>query len=183
MQIQRAVADKSDESKRRNLDAQELVCAVAAREFDGPASGDLVVEVHPEATDVHIDGIESELTVAFENVILNAKQATENRGRLEILVRNISRGGNRWISIRFRDSGPGFERPEKATQLGWTTKSASGGTGTGLSIVERVVLQHDGDLSIRNALVEGWGAEVEIALPVVSRSWVAKLSTKPEDGN
>jgi signal transduction histidine kinase len=183
-QVDRAVSDKSNQPLKEVFDAADVVRTIVARELEADGGEQFAVEIRDESGEARMEGIEAEFTVAVENLVLNARQATKGFGRLQIEIANRTVDGVAGIALRFRDTGPGFERPEKAAELGWTTRSDAGGTGTGLAIVERVVLQHQGYLSVRNATDPGWGAEVEIVLPTLAptrlrdrvRQWVGRRS-------
>jgi len=176
-QVDHAVADKRADAEKGVFDAADVVRAVALREIEAEGPDGTAIEILGEPGDARVEGMEDEFALAVENLVLNARQAMSGRGALRIELRNRVHEGIRWLSVVFRDTGPGFERPEKATALGWTTRSDAGGTGTGLAIVERVVLQYGGDLRVGNSKEEEWGAEVEMRLPLAypAPGWLRRI--------
>ena len=67
--------------------------------------------------------------------------------------------------IVVRDSGPGFspEALRRVFEPYFTTRGERGGTGLGMAIVHRIVTEHGGRVSARNAA--GGGAEIVVRLP------------------
>ena len=103
-----------------------------------------------------------QLNQVFLNILNNALEAMENRGRLTI--RTWEDGG--YIQIRFSDDGGGIP-PEDLGHVfepGFTTKGRGVGTGLGLAICYRIVEEHGGTLGIESA--PGEGATVSITLPL-----------------
>ncbi len=98
------------------------------------------------------------------NIILNAAQAMEGRGRLRIRT-SLAPGGER-VRLEVKDSGPGI--PEdvlpRIFEPFFTTKEEGQGTGLGLSLVYGIVENHGGRISVNNA--PGGGARFVIELPV-----------------
>ncbi len=94
----------------------------------------------------------------FVHLIRNAVEAMENGGMLliEVIAENDR------ICIYVRDSGTGIADCDlhRATDPFYTTKTA--GTGVGLALVERIVRDHDGTLTIHRR--DRGGTEVIIVL-------------------
>jgi len=84
------------------------------------------------------------IRTAFSNLILNAVQACEEKGRIAIEGRN----GESEITIDVIDDGPGIapENRDKVFDIFFTNKSD--GTGLGLSIAKRFVELHQGKLEL-----------------------------------
>ncbi|MFP4446223.1 MAG: ATP-binding protein [Desulfosudaceae bacterium] len=100
----------------------------------------------------------------FMNIILNAAQAMESKGRLGIETA-LRPGGERMI-IRITDTGPGIPAEVLAHifEPFYTTKEEGKGTGLGLSLVYSIIDEHGGTISADNK-PEG-GAVFTIELPV-----------------
>lgn len=108
------------------------------------------------------------------NLILNAVQAMDSKGRLVISTR-ASRAGvestlhdgtgrEGMVEMRIKDSGPGIP-PDVLKSIFipfFTTKDK--GTGLGLAICQRIVQSHGGVVEVRNR--RGRGAEFTVKLPV-----------------
>lgn len=107
---------------------------------------------------------ETRLRQVFENLIDNATQHAPPQSRVTVSAELIERGGRRWVEARVNDSGPGFAASdfERVFEPFFTTRSD--GIGLGLSIVQRVVQEHGGQVTAANR-PEG-GAVVAVQLPV-----------------
>ncbi len=107
---------------------------------------DVLVEVEcPEdLPSVQLDA--NQIKQAFFNVIRNAIQAMTNGGMLKISMAST----DRFVSISFKDTGPGIS-PEELSQIfeaHHTTKSE--GSGIGLMIVQRIVRDHGGQIEVHS---------------------------------
>jgi PAS domain S-box-containing protein len=95
------------------------------------------------------------------NLIQNAIESVMENGIIMIRVEKIL---NQEIEIRIKDNGKGI--PEKIRSnifnLYFTTKAT--GTGIGLSIVQRIIYEHEGTIFVESE--PGNGAEFIIKLPV-----------------
>jgi len=105
-----------------------------------------------------------QLNQVFINILNNALEATENRGRITIKTR---KDGDR-IRIRFSDDGHGIPPEDlgRVFEPGFTTKGRGVGTGLGLAICYRIIEDHGGTLDV--ASKPGEGATVSITLPIES---------------
>ena len=100
-----------------------------------------------------------QLTQALLNLLINALQAVERRGSIEVSAAQRSE----FVVIGVRDTGPGVP-PEKASAIFepyYTTKPE--GSGLGLWIAQQIALAHGGNISVEN-LPEG-GALFTLRLP------------------
>jgi PAS domain S-box-containing protein len=101
------------------------------------------------------------LQVVFQNVLMNAAQAMEGEGRIDVaIIRNDGR-----CRVAIADRGPGMpeEVREKAFDAFFTTKHR--GTGLGLPIAKRVVEAHGGAIYIDIAPAGGTTISVDLPLP------------------
>lgn len=105
---------------------------------------------------------------ALVNVILNACEAMVNGGRLDIFeeVGTIEPHGQ-VVLVKVRDAGPGIpsEIHEKIFEPFFSTKDE--GSGLGLSIVKRVVEDHEGWVHVHSVI--GHGTTFVIGLPLKER--------------
>ncbi len=100
------------------------------------------------------------LTQALMNMVINAMQAVEHKGRIEVNARSSADG----IHISVRDNGPGIP-PEKLAAIFdpyFTTKAE--GNGLGLWIAQQIVSAHGGRVQAQNA--PDRGAIFTMSLPV-----------------
>jgi two-component system NtrC family sensor kinase len=126
---------------------------------------------------------QGQLQQAFANIILNAAQAMEGRGRLTIETDEVgaasqppaagsgleARGsGVMWVRATISDTGPGID-PEDLPHLFepfFTTKEAGQGTGLGLAISYGIVQRHGGRIAVSS--LPGEGATFTVLLPRVT---------------
>ena len=101
----------------------------------------------------------SQLKQALLNLLLNSLQAIEKSGEISI----TSETSNGWISVEIKDTGPGIS-PENLSRVFtpfFTTKNE--GVGLGLGIVERIVRNHRGKITVESQF--GQGTTFTIRLP------------------
>ena len=104
-----------------------------------------------------------ELNQVWTNLIDNAIDAVDGRGR--ITVRTASENGR--VLIEIADDGPGIpnEVREKIFDPFYTTKDVGKGTGLGLDISHRVVVEdHKGDIRV---LSEPGDTRFQVRLPIL----------------
>ncbi len=121
---------------------------------------DLVVEL--DTTLPQIYGNQQYLQQVFLNLIMNARDAMPNGGRLLIHTEAV----NGFVRINFSDTGEGIpkENLEKIFQAFYTTKEKGKGTGLGLSVSHRIIKQHEGTISVESQV--GIGTTFSIAIPI-----------------
>jgi signal transduction histidine kinase len=98
----------------------------------------------------------------FLNLALNARDVMSQGGRL--VVRVLEHRGE--VRIQFEDTGPGVPRElrKKIFDAFFTTRAD--GTGLGLAFVDRIVSEHGGSVTVKDAPTRG--AVFEIRLPLES---------------
>jgi PAS domain S-box-containing protein len=103
------------------------------------------------------------------NLIQNACQALPDNGR-SIRVSTLSDTEAGTVVLRISDQGRGIpaESLPHITDPFFTTKHDSGGVGLGLSISERIVEEHGGQITFASWV--GKGTQVEVTLPVDDNS-------------
>lgn len=109
-----------------------------------------------------------ELNQVWTNIIINACDAMDKKGRL--VIRCHAKDDS--IILQFQDSGPGIpkEIQEKIFEPNFTTKNQSKkfGLGLGLAISREIIRKHNGSIFFENAK-EGGGI-FTITLPVIHDS-------------
>ncbi len=106
----------------------------------------------------------------FHNLAMNAAQAMKDTGgtlQISTHMTSLSKtGGDKWIEIRIRDTGPGIQEDslKKIFDPFYTTKPPGEGTGLGLSVSFSIAKNHGGELSARNH--PDGGAEFTLRIPV-----------------
>ncbi len=139
------------------LDLRAFADAMVARVADDPRFAGVEVAASGMSAPVSADPALLEGVVL--NLLINASQALQHRGRIEVAVR--SDGSEAVLEVR--DDGPGIsaDRIERVFEPFFTTRHR--GTGLGLAIVRRVVESHEGSVSLR-CPTDG-GTVVEMRLP------------------
>jgi nitrogen fixation/metabolism regulation signal transduction histidine kinase len=96
------------------------------------------------------------------NLLQNALQAVNGQKGARVDVELWSTGDK--VELSVRDNGPGLadEMRDRLFEPYATTKAE--GTGLGLAIVHRIVVEHGGEISYRDA--RGGGAEFRVELPI-----------------
>lgn len=107
-----------------------------------------------------------ELRQVFLNLIMNARDAMPEGGKLTISTRRIEKQGNPFVSIKFKDTGEGISVKNLNSVFDpfFTTKKEGKGTGLGLSISHGIIENHGGEISVNSK--EGKGTTFTIDLPV-----------------
>lgn len=115
------------------------------------------------APSVHIVADYDQIKQVLMNIILNAIDAIEHEGAIDVRVQSVKIDGESFYSITVTDNGKGIEEGslEKLFDPFYTTKDE--GTGLGLSISYGIIHRHMGRIDIGNR-PEG-GAQVVIWLP------------------
>ncbi len=87
-----------------------------------------------------------QLNQVWTNLIHNALQAMDNRGKLEI---NVTQEGEN-IVVKVTDSGCGIPEDiqKQIFQPFFTTKAAGEGSGLGLDIVSKIIAKHQGKITV-----------------------------------
>src|SRR5215210_3387450 len=124
--------------------------------------GDVEVVRDYEKDLPHVCGHAGELNQVWTNLIDNAIDAVDGQGR--ITVRTASENGR--ILVEVADDGPGIpeDMRERIFEPFYTTKDVGEGTGLGLDISYRVVVEeHKGDIRV---LSEPGDTRFQVRLPV-----------------
>jgi signal transduction histidine kinase len=109
-----------------------------------------------------VEAIPGELNQVWTNVIDNAVDAMEGSGTLRVTVRGVEDG----VVVEIADDGPGVpdDVAAHAFEPFFTTKDVGKGTGLGLDISRRIVVErHGGDISLES---RDGGAVVVVRLPL-----------------
>lgn len=102
----------------------------------------------------------TQMKQVFINLFENSIDAVKQNGEITI---NIKETGPEMVEIKLRDNGPGISKDvqNKIFNLYFTTKS--NGSGIGLSIVQKIISEHNGSINVYSEL--GKGTEFIITIP------------------
>jgi two-component system sensor histidine kinase CpxA len=164
----------TDGIRKTRLSLRELVEQVARdAEYENPGRGCLVTSpVDPPADPADQFMVQADpdlLRSAVENVVRNATRYTAEGTTVEVRLERQQSATGEEVVVRVLDSGPGV--PDEALQeifepfyrLDDARNRQTGGAGLGLSIADRAIRLHGGQLRASNRK-EG-GLQVEIRIP------------------
>ncbi|EKE16649.1 MAG: pas [uncultured bacterium] len=105
----------------------------------------------------------AQLNQVFMNLLVNAAQAIERKGKITITTQPGNKGE---VRIIISDTGKGIaaENLSHIFEPFYTTKPAGKGTGLGLSLSQNIIARHHGQLEASSEI--GQGATFTITLPV-----------------
>lgn len=107
----------------------------------------------------------AQLNQVFMNLLLNASQAIQGEGRIDVRTRTE---GER-VRIEVRDDGRGIpeDHLDRIFEPGFSTKGSRMGMGLGLLITRQVVDRHGGEIDVESRVGEGtlFAIELPIRLP------------------
>lgn len=149
------------ESEREYVDLNELLDRSLALVKYERHDVDVVRNPEPALPPVLAEPVR--LVQVFSNLILNAYQAMEGRGRLTLTTMAVPE--RRLVRVEIEDTGPGIP-PEALDQIFlpfFTTKPEGTGTGLGLYITRDIILDLGGTIRVEN--VASGGTRFTIELP------------------
>jgi len=154
-------------TKFERLDLTALVRDAARIVGEHPAAErvEIVVTGQPVALDADSDL----LNRLVSNLLLNAAQALDGRGRIDVTVGIAAPGEGpggqveRPVKLVVRDTGPGIPDSVRERLFEPFVSGRQGGTGLGLAIVQRAVAAHRGVILVDT--VQGVGTTFSIFLP------------------
>ena len=126
--------------------------------------------LHSTACKVVVD--QGQLTSALLNLLLNAKEAIDDQGTVEVnqVIEHNPENAQDFAVIKVQDTGRGMapEQIERATEPFYTSKEVGEGAGLGLSMVYGFARQSGGDFDLQSQ--PGQGTTATLRLPVEQRA-------------
>lgn len=94
-----------------------------------------------------------QLNQVFMNLLVNAAQAIETFGKIEVSVREVDNA----LEIKVQDSGSGIapEHLKRIFEPFFTTKPVGKGTGLGLSLSYSIIHRHQGQIKVTSEIGKG----------------------------
>jgi CheY-like chemotaxis protein len=127
------------------------------------------LDLAPELWSAEFD--ENQLAQAFDNILINAKQAMPAGGLLRVTGRNVNAqqgpalelSPGRYVKLSFCDQGPGISQAivERIFDPFFTTKAE--GSGIGLTAAYAILKKHDGHIDVESQ--PGAGTTFHVWLP------------------
>ena len=137
------------------VDINELINQVVAELKKVPSP--VLMELDPNLPEIQAD--RRMLYMAVKNLIINAQEAVGNEGKI-----TVQTTGNDLIIIKVSDTGNGIPQDKLATIFRPFFSMKDSGHGLGLAMVKKVVIAHQGKISVESTL--GEGTTFTIQLPV-----------------
>lgn len=119
---------------------------------------DIQIPEHP----IYIAARSADIQRLISNICLNAKDASDEGGPLQIIIRQHQQGV--WILITDEGSGMNPDTRERAFDPFFTTKTRGRGTGLGLAVVAGIVRDIGATINLASTLDEG--TTVAIDFPI-----------------
>ena len=129
--------------------------------------GVTVVREYAEAPE--IDAYAGELNQVWTNLVDNAVDAMDGQGTLTLRTRTEGA----CVVVEIGDTGTGMppEVVARAFEPFFTTKDVGKGTGLGLDIARRIVVErHGGTIEVESPVADGKGTVIRVSLPPKPRS-------------
>ncbi|WP_432408358.1 sensor histidine kinase [Wukongibacter sp. M2B1] len=125
---------------------------------------DIKTNVHIETSNLLVFVDKAQIEQVFINIIKNAVKASKQHGKLDIRLKALSNEKEKLLYISFEDNGEGIkqENLEKIFNPFFTTDPQ--GTGLGLSVVHKLVIENKGEIEVQSILEKG--TKFEIKFPI-----------------
>ncbi len=148
------------------------------------------IRYHVENLEEAVVGNPTQLIQVLMNLGTNAYHAMgEQGGELDLSARSLiveeghrplhpNLSGGRWVDIEVRDSGTGMDSAtlERIFDAFFTTKKSGEGTGLGLSVVQSIIKNHCGVITVDSELSKG--TTFHIYLPSVTSEEAEEVSVE-----
>jgi len=129
---------------------EKAVSAIEREEHDFKI--DIITNIQNEIPPFKFD--ENTIQQVLFNLMINAHQAFEKDGKIEINVNSISSKNKRFVEISVADNGPGIAGDTtKIFEPFFTTKST--GSGLGLAICKQIIEKHGGSIEVSTEVGKG----------------------------
>ncbi len=140
----------------------------------------ITIKSHLRADDAMVKGDQTRMHQVIINLCTNAYQAIDERpGLMEVsldlivldtdsTIRGTTLEAGRYVRLQVCDDGPGMDREtmERIFEPYFTTKATGKGTGLGLALVDSIVREHGGAVTVESAA--GSGTTFTVYLPLLT---------------
>jgi CheY-like chemotaxis protein len=146
---------------------------------------DIALEISCEPNILHVRADAGQIEQVLLNLVVNARDALPQGGKIKINVQNVNIGSRyaqqiaelksgEYVAICVEDNGKGIPKDvvEQVFEPFFTTKSSGEGTGLGLAMVHGIVKQSCGHVRVESR--EGQGALFEVYLPAIREEIVGE---------
>jgi signal transduction histidine kinase len=113
---------------------------------------------------------------AFQNLLLNAFEAVSHEnGHVELIVRKLP---EQKVEIIIRDNGPGIPQDIRGRLFEpFVSSGKHYGTGLGLTVVQKIIHDHGGEITVKSTSQEG--TVFRVALPLILEPHPKTSETEP----
>lgn len=157
---------KKDERIQRRCGIGTIIARIRSLIEPELGARNISLDVHVEAEDDTILCDENQVEQIFFNLFSNSFYAIGEGGRIWVRVNQDALLNQ--LVVTFEDNGSGIDQKDMARIFDpfFTTKPGSEGTGLGLALCRRIMLDHDGKIEARST--HGQGAVFVLRFPVAS---------------
>jgi signal transduction histidine kinase len=115
-----------------------------------------------------VEADKTQIGTVVTNLVKNAVEAMDHKGTLALTLKRVPVHGTDFVELVVEDTGPGIA-PEIADRLftPYVTTKGSRGTGLGLALAHRIVVEHGGTIEAGRSAKHG-GAVFTVRIPVKS---------------
>jgi len=138
-----------------------------AGQFSSQLGSSYRVTIAVPDEELWIQGDKDYLKRVFQNLFGNAKDAMPNGGAITVSVYSYENDDDiAKLVVQFCDTGTGIppEHMKKIFEPFFSTKSPGKGTGLGLALVHRIVMLHNGSITIEKTDTTGTTFRIELPL-------------------
>ncbi len=155
------------ESTRHELvDVAALMRSVVSKFKDFSERNRIAVDVSGDASPPQVYGDAHQLTLVFNNLVLNAMEAMKPLGgRLGVAVKWDADQHQLLVSVADTGEGVPSEVRDSIFEPYRTDRQQAAGLGLGLAVVQRIVAGHGGHIDIQSTLGEGATFTVRLPCP------------------
>ena len=147
------------EGPASEIDMSELVRYTARSSV--PST--IVLDLQIDENLPRVFGQNAAIAGALSNVLLNAVDASGDKGQITVKARAVKVGGRDAVRVSVADNGPGIAPETLETIWEPYVTNKPGGTGLGLAIARQAVWAHDGTVTATSTL--GKGTEIQFTIP------------------
>jgi signal transduction histidine kinase len=143
------------------VDLQRMIAAVERLVEPTARAASVTIAVRPVPSGLHVRADEAELQHTLINLMLNAIQACEPGGKVNLAV-----DGGETVRMRITDTGCGIAPDDQKRIFEPFFSLRKGGTGLGLFLSLNSIRRWGGEIAVESTL--GRGSTFEVALPAAT---------------
>ena len=146
------------------VNLNQIISEVVELYYESEPSIDIRLELEQQMPEIQADPVR--IRQLIHNLIKNAKEAIDEKGRIDMITECMEEYGCQYVQIMVVDNGHGFDEQMMENLFEPYVTDKVGGTGLGLAIVKKIVDEHGGRVWAEN--IKDDGARVTVLLPVLA---------------